>query len=134
MTKRVLVCGGRAFGLVVPERNFIFNFLDNLFLTRGWILGEPDNNWLPDVHIISGEAQGVDSLARDYAVINWTDYSGFPADWGRYGKRAGFVRNTQMLEEGKPDLVVAFPGGKGTAMMASLARKAGVEVIEVKYE
>jgi hypothetical protein len=36
-----------------------------------------------------------------------------------------------MLEEGKPDLVVAFPGGTGTANMVKQARAAGVEVLEV---
>ena len=36
-----------------------------------------------------------------------------------------------MLDEGKPDLVIAFPGGKGTADMARRAREAGIEVIEV---
>ena len=39
----------------------------------------------------------------------------------------------QMLEEGKPDLVVAFPGGRGTENMKKLAREAGVEVIEFNY-
>jgi predicted Rossmann-fold nucleotide-binding protein len=42
------------------------------------------------------------------------------------------VRNRQMLTEGRPDLVVAFPGGKGTANMVALARKAGVEIVEVQ--
>jgi hypothetical protein len=37
-----------------------------------------------------------------------------------------------MLYEGKPDLVVAFPGGKGTAMMVDIATKAGVKVIKVE--
>jgi hypothetical protein len=37
-----------------------------------------------------------------------------------------------MLMEGKPDLVVAFPGGRGTANMIEQARKAGVEVLEIK--
>jgi ABC-type sugar transport system substrate-binding protein len=36
-----------------------------------------------------------------------------------------------MLDEGKPDIVVAFPGGTGTADMVRRARKAGVVVIEV---
>jgi hypothetical protein len=44
---------------------------------------------------------------------------------------AGPIRNQRMLVEGKPDLVVAFPGGKGTAGMVTLARNAGVDVIMV---
>ena len=39
------------------------------------------------------------------------------------------MRNARMLAEGKPDLVVAFPGGRGTADMVAQARKAGVRVV-----
>ena len=55
---------------------------------------------------------------------------GFPADWDKYQKRAGFIRNSQMLNEGKPHAVAAFPGGVGTRMMVGLARRAGVPVRE----
>ena len=48
-------------------------------------------------------------------------------DWKKYGKKAGPLRNQQMLEEGKPDLVVAFPGGNGTADMVRRAKKANIE-------
>lgn len=95
---------------------------------------EPDQygNWLPDVFVISGKARGADTLAIDWAVVNWQDYKEFPADWEKYGKSAGYIRNQQMLDEGKPDIVVAFPGGAGTRMMVNIARKAGVEVLEVE--
>lgn len=63
-----------------------------------------------------------------------TSFKEFPADWDKYGKRAGYLRNVQMLDEGKPDLVVAFPGGKGTAMMVKLAKERGVRVIEYAYD
>jgi hypothetical protein len=53
------------------------------------------------------------------------------AEWEKFGKKAGFIRNEKMLALGKPDLVVAFPGGVGTAMMVRLARKQGIRVIEV---
>jgi predicted Rossmann-fold nucleotide-binding protein len=55
----------------------------------------------------------------------------FPANWPKHGKGAGFIRNQQMLNEGKPDLMIAFPGGKGTADMIEKAIKAGIKVIEV---
>lgn len=44
------------------------------------------------------------------------------------GKAAGPIRNQRMLDEGKPDLVVAFPGGRGTADMVRRAKAAGVPV------
>lgn len=52
----------------------------------------------------------------------------FKADWDKHGKAAGPIRNQQMLDEGKPDLVLAFAGGKGTDDMCRRARAAGVEV------
>ena len=44
------------------------------------------------------------------------------------------MRNREMLERGRPDLVIAFPGGPGTANMVKLAREAGIEVIKVRAE
>lgn len=56
----------------------------------------------------------------------------FEADWHTHGRAAGPIRNRRMIEEGKPDLVVAFPGGRGTANMVNQARAAGIEVREVE--
>lgn len=55
----------------------------------------------------------------------------FPADWKRYGRGAGPVRNQQMIEEGGADGCIAFPGGRGTADMVRRAKNAGLDVIEV---
>lgn len=129
MKPRILVCGGRNFN----DRNLLITTLDNICDERGWILEPtPDGNYLPDVFIIAGKARGADTMAVDWAVVNWCEFKEFPAEWDKYGKSAGYIRNKQMLDEGKPDLVVAFPGGKGTHMMIDIARKAGVEVIEVQ--
>lgn len=146
---RVLVCGGRDFGDLeyntdgTPKRYgdrykeylFVYDTLTEMSM-YSWPHTEEDEygNWLPDVTIISGEARGVDSIATDWAICNWTDYKGFPADWDAHGRKAGALRNIQMLEEGKPDLVVAFPGGRGTAHMVKIAKEAGVEVVEVEYQ
>lgn len=57
----------------------------------------------------------------------------FPADWKRYGKAAGPIRNQQMLDEGKPDMVIAFHenfnDSKGTKNMVEIARKAGIPTL-----
>ena len=145
---RVLVCGGRNFARLeynpdstlkrygdgYEQYKFVYDTLTEMSM-YDWPHTKEDQygNYLPDVTIISGEADGVDSVAMDWAVCNWTDYEGFPADWDKHGKKAGVLRNIQMLEEGKPDLVVAFPGGRGTAHMVQIAKAAGVEVIEVQY-
>ena len=73
-------------------------------------------------------------MAGSWAKAFGYEVQKFPANWKEYGKRAGYIRNAQMLNEGKPDLVVAFPGGKGTQMMIKLAKAAGVKVVEVKDE
>jgi hypothetical protein len=70
-------------------------------------------------------------LADPWAAINYVRTEVFPADWVRHGRAAGPVRNTRMLNDGEPDLVIAFPGGHGTADMVKQARAAGIEVREI---
>jgi len=126
---RVLVCGGRNF----TNRALLYSTLDAI-ATQYKLWAEPDayGNTLPlGLVIISGGARGADRIAVDYAMVNWTGFKEFPADWKKYGKSAGHIRNRQMLVEGKPDLVVAFPGGRGTANMVAQARCANIPVIEV---
>lgn len=65
-------------------------------------------------------------------MVNWVQFKEFKADWNKYGKSAGPMRNIQMLKEGKPDVVVAFQGGKGTAHMVKIAKEAGVKVIQIE--
>ena len=114
---RVLVCGGRDF----DDWGCLCSKLDGVMSSNGRLL-----------HIVHGNAIGADFLARVWAKFRNCPQTPFPADWRKYGKAAGFICNQQMLDDGKPDLVVAFPGGVGTADMVRRARKAGVEVIEVK--
>jgi hypothetical protein len=126
--KTILVCGGRKFN----DWSLFSSTLDKICLDKGWIT-EPDEygNWLPNVTIVHGGAKGADTLATDWAVINWCYLTVYPADWKTHGKAAGPVRNQKMLEQEKIDLVVAFPGGRGTADMVRRAKQAGIEVIEI---
>ena len=83
----------------------------------------------PDKHdLIHGAARGADSLAGEWASTRAVPVKIFPADWQTHGRSAGHIRNAQMLREGKPDLVVAFPGGRGTADMVAKANAAGITV------
>jgi hypothetical protein len=84
--------------------------------------------------VIEGEARGADKLSRREAELRGMSVKDgtilpFPADWGRYREAAGPIRNQQMLDEGNPDLVVAFhsdlANSKGTADMVKRAREAG---------
>src|SRR5690606_35518576 len=90
---RVLVCGGRDYG----DRKRVFDVLD-------WLRGKYGR-----LNVIQGGARGSDALAREWASCQTSAHlSNFPADWEKYGKAAGAIRNQQMLIEGKPDLVIAF--------------------------
>lgn len=114
---RVLVCGGRKF-----DNSSLF--FDTMMKYIG--SSEPKH-----IVIIEGGAKGADRMAQSFADQNGCKRETFPAQWDKYGKSAGFIRNKQMLDEGKPDLVIAFPGGKGTTMMVDIAIKAGVQVVLV---
>jgi len=110
---RVLVCGGRDY----DDEARVFEELDRLKPT----------------FVIEGGANGADSLAWRWAKRNlpFNSRRTFEANWSAHGKAAGAIRNQQMLDEGKPDLVLAFPGGRGTADMVRRAKRAGVQVVEI---
>lgn len=109
---RILVCGGRDYK--------DFDRLEDVLNSYQRAYGS--------MTIISGCAKGADSLAIEYAEAYGDECLKFPADWDKHGRSAGPIRNQQMLDEGKPDFVVAFPGGKGTADMVRRARKAEIPV------
>jgi YspA, cpYpsA-related SLOG family len=112
---RVLVTGGRDFS----DRTLLFEALDRLHAAHGFTV------------LIHGDANGADRLSGEWATARGVSVEAHPADWKRHGRAAGPIRNQMMLEE-KPELVVAFPGGKGTADMVSKARQAGLEVVMVE--
>jgi len=107
---KILICGSR-------------NFSDKA-LIKGFINSCPD-----DTIIIEGEARGADSIARDCALERGLIVEKFPANWDRDGKSAGPIRNSQMLKEGNPDIVVAYSddlkNSKGTRHMISISQRAG---------
>lgn len=83
-----------------------------------------------DATLVHGGARGADSLCAEW----WGDVQGrcvepHAADWAKHGKGAGVVRNQEMVDSGL-DLLVAFPGGKGTADMVARCQKAGVRVLD----
>lgn len=127
---RVLVCGGR------DNRNEegVFAVLDRIHAER------------PITAIIEGGQRTYEDRllvgGTDLWACRWTYRVGiagyrFDANWypnGRLGgidKSAGPKRNQRMIDEGKPDLVIAFPGGRGTADMVQRAEKAGIEVRKI---
>lgn len=87
-------------------------------------------------HVIQGGADGADRLGKDWAHMSNIPYSNYPALWHKHGKRAGPLRNQQMLDEGKPNLVIGFttPESRGTWDMIRRAKNANVEVIIHEYK
>jgi hypothetical protein len=79
--------------------------------------------------MITGGAPGADTLADDWATVRGVDHRTVKADWMKFGKGAGPLRNQQMLDEEHPDLCVVFPGANGTTDMRDRAQLAGVQVI-----
>lgn len=145
-----LVCGSRKLGDLAALRsrehpewgererqyNFIMRTLDKLSILRSKYYN-PDDNWLPsDIEIINGAAKGVDAVSTDWAIVNWCRFREYPADWDRYKKAAGPIRNSEMLKKEKPDLVIAFPlpDSIGTYDMIRKAKAAKIEVLEYHYE
>jgi hypothetical protein len=85
----------------------------------------------PFTAIIEGGATGADRIARTFATFMDIPIETYDAEWDKYGNGAGPIRNKKMIEEGKPNLVVAFSGGKGTANMVKQAQAAGLRVMEI---
>src|SRR3954454_19716065 len=113
---RVLVCGGKDF----YDRDGLYAALDGLHADHRFTV------------VIAGGSRGADTMAYDWAVWRGIRTKVYKAQWERYGAAAGPLRNQRMLDDGHPDLVMAFPGGKGTAGMIALARQAGVKVIAMR--
>lgn len=131
---RVLVCGGRDYA----KEDRINTVLGDLHHgTAG-----------PITCVIEGGATGVDRLAFHWsrnslikehesydALWNDVDVEGAVIKYHKngmpYNIMAGPQRNQRMIDEGKPDLVVAFPGGNGTADMVRRARAARIPVLEI---
>lgn len=121
---RVLVCGGRDYN----DRDTMHKVLVDLWRTAEITDGDRVAH---RIVLMCGMATGADILAHQWAKYHAVQCLQFTADWDQHGRAAGPIRNQQMLDEGKPDLVVAFPGGRGTADMIRRAKKAGLPVREI---
>lgn len=114
MIPTVLVTGGRDFN----DREMVKRALDRVTME----FGKPRM-------LIHGAARGADTLAGEWAVRNDVPVCKCPADWDKYKGRpgknpAGAIRNSEMLAK-LPEVVVAFPGGSGTADMVGKVIRAG---------
>ena len=114
--RTVLVCGGRKYA----DFERLHYVLSTIQAVHGFNV------------LVHGAAPGADQLAGRWAGGRVVEVRAYPADWKKHGRAAGPIRNFAMREAEKPDVVIAFPGGAGTASMVRMARAKGIEVLEVK--
>lgn len=112
--KYTLVCGSRE-GVSAVVFPVVFPALDKFHAAFGI------------EHVLAGRAPGVDSAAQNWALDRSIAVTVIPAEWAKYGKAAGPIRNRRMLTF-EPIRVLAFAGGRGTANMIAAAREARVPV------
>lgn len=109
---RICVTGGRE----LRETDFVFRCLDEVHRTS------------PISELAHGGALGADHSAMLWALARGVPTAVFEADWARFGRKAGPVRNEAMLRVFQPDLLVAFPGGAGTTHCCAAATRRGVPI------
>ncbi|QFT69664.1 hypothetical protein FIU93_22965 [Labrenzia sp. THAF35] len=128
---RVVVFGGRDF----RDQDMMDAALDDFERDIGFAV------------LIEGEAQGADLRAKAWAKKRGIPVEPYPADWDdlshpdarvrtrrngtEYDAAAGGRRNQQMIDEGRPDCGIVFPGGSGTADMKDRCELAGIPVFEI---
>lgn len=108
---KVLICGSREF----DDWSYFTDQMEDLS-------SELDFDGNQPIRIIEGGAIGADFCARLYAKYCGWDHVQYKADWKKHGNAAGPIRNQQMLDEEKPDIVVAFWDGKSTGTKDMISR------------
>ena len=123
---RIIICGGRHF----KDYNALESLVDSVLVEKGL-----SNN---EVEIVSGHCEGADMLGELYAEKHGIICKVFPAEWENYGRAAGPIRNSQMIEyasESAIPIVVAFvsPRTKGTTDTVNKAIKRGFSIFRYDY-
>ena len=125
MATRIIIAGGRDFG------DYLY-----MYAEMNKLLSEIEDD---NIEIISGCARGADACGIRYAYAKKLPCKEFPADWNKYGKTAGFVRNEQMakyaVEDGCTGILAAFWDlkSKGTENMINNAKKYGMKIHIFEY-
>lgn len=86
-----------------------------------------------NITIVSGTANGADKLGEKYTINRKYKIDKFPANWDKYGKSAGYIRNSDMADYS--DILIAFwdNKSKGTKHMIDLANKKNLKVVTYEY-
>lgn len=122
---RIIIAGSRTFN----DYNKMLTVLDSIGIH---LIATIDQ-----IEIISGHASGADALGEKFAKAFGYSLKIFPAEWDKYGKAAGPIRNEQMAKyaaDSDRGILVAFPIGtsRGTKNMINAARQYGLDICIVE--
>jgi predicted Rossmann-fold nucleotide-binding protein len=117
---RLVITGGRDYG----DKQAVYEALDAVKKKH------------PELKVlIHGDARGADTLGKEWALERGITPEPYPANWNKYKNGAGPMRNQEMIDRGKPDAAVAFPGNSGTSDMIKRLTLAKIEVwIPYKFD
>lgn len=114
---RLLICGDR-------------NWTDSSAVT------EVVERLRPEV-VIEGDARGADRMAGIAGELAGAEVEVYPAEWDKFGRAAGVIRNQRMLDYGEPTHVIAFhddlANSRGTRDMVNRALKAKIPVLHFSH-
>lgn len=111
---KVIIAGGRDYNFEKKD----FDLLD--YISTKWLITE----------VVSGGATGADVGGEQWATIKKLPIKKFPANWKKYGKVAGPLRNAEMAAYA--DAVILFPGGKGMTNMFENAKEFNLDILFVR--
>jgi hypothetical protein len=123
MTKyRMIVAGGRDYS----NQNVVNYYIDR-------VKDVCDSRGL-NLVIVCGMATGADTLGRNYAISNGLEVLEFPANWNRYGKSAGYIRNKEMGNVADSAIVFWDGRSKGSKLMIDIMHELKKPVIAISYD
>jgi hypothetical protein len=117
MREKIVICGSRT--------------AKNRAELESWLNATIDTTKNPTIR--TGGAEGTDQMAKEWAEKKGLHHEEHPAEWKRYGKKAGPIRNAQMMQ-GASQVLANWDGtSKGTANALKQARAKGLKVQENRY-
>lgn len=119
---RIIIAGSRTFNDYEGLRKVVSNFVKRNNINKKY-----------EIEIVSGGANGADKLGEELAKKNDIKLEIFPAQWDKLGKRAGYVRNSEMANWGTHLLAFWDGESRGTKHMIELAKKKGLEIKVIKF-
>lgn len=114
---KVIIAGGRSFS----DYNLLREVCDHMLQNQ------------IEVEIVSGKARGADALGEKYAKEKGYTIKEFPADWEKYKKAAGYIRNKEMAKYADAAIVFWDGNSKGSKHMIELSQEYNLKIKVVNY-